>query len=248
LQLNQIEISAQPIWIKTSVLEEVYKSKKLDRINILDPSSNADIASAFETHPWVKSATRVRKYGGGGMVTVDLIYRRPLAMIQVPYLDPESSRWKDGFYPLDAFGVVLPVNDFTQQQIFEYLRIEIEKIDRTPEGMGYADARVHQALKLTSFLESSGLRKELGLEWLRVRRDDDVSTGKQWTLQLSTDDHRLIVWGHAPGEEVAGEESADKKLSRISNWLKSERQLASQGGELNLLKRSAGSAQTTSSR
>lgn len=232
LKIDQVQISTQPAWIKSSVLEEVFKEKRLDRINTLDPSANADIASAFETHPWVKSATRVRKYSGA--VAVDLVYRQPLAMIQVPYQESESGKWKQGFYPVDQYGVVLPVSDFSQSQVFEFLLIDIENIDRTPTGMAYADVRVHHALKLAQFLEVSGQRSELEIKWLRVTRDNDVSTGKPWLLQLQTGDNRLIVWGHTPGDEVGGENPPDRKLSDLANWLKGEREKGSQGGQLDL--------------
>lgn len=232
LKIDQVQISTQPAWIKSSVLEEVFKEKRLDRINTLDPSANADIASAFETHPWVKSATRVRKYSGA--VAVDLVYRQPLAMIQVPYQESESGKWKQGFYPVDQDGVVLPVSDFSQSQVFEFLLIDIENIDRTPTGMAYADVRVHHALKLAQFLEVSGQRSELEIKWLRVTRDNDVSTGKPWLLQLQTGDNRMVVWGHTPGDEVGGENPPDRKLSDLANWLKSERDKGSQGGQLDL--------------
>ncbi len=246
LKLNQIVISAQPEWIKSSVLKEVFESKKLERINTLDPSANADIASAFETHPWVKSATRVTKYGN--TVTVDLVYRQPLAMIKVPYQESETGKWREGFYPVDQFGVVLPVGDFTQDQVFQFLLIDIENIDRTPTGMAYADIRVHQALKLAGYLEGSGKRSLLGIQWLNVRRDNDVSSGKPWLLQLQTNDNRLVVWGHAPGEEMPTENSAERKIADLTNWLKVEREKGSQGGQLDLSTGKSVPGQTASSR
>jgi hypothetical protein len=243
LSLDQIQISTQPDWIKSSVLESVFKEKRLDRVNLLDPTANAYIASAFETSPWVKSTTRVRKLGG--QVIVDLVFRQPLAMLKVSYQDRETMRWEDGFYPLDGYGYVLPKEDFTQSQISDYLLIDIENIG-TPSGAVYADGRVHQALKLISVLESSGKRKQLGVEWINVRRDNDVSIGKPWILQLWTIDRRMIVWGHSPGEEVNGEPDGQAKLANLEKWLKAERERGSEGGTFDLTLGKTVSGQTTS--
>lgn len=247
LKLDQIKISTQPEWIKSAVLDEVFKSKRLDRINTLDPSANADIASAFETHPWVKSATRVRKYGN--TITVDLVYRQPLALIQVPHR-LETGEWKDGFDPIDQYGVVLPIADFNDSDVTDhkYIFIDIENIARTPEGMAYADIRVHQALKLANMLEASGLRSLLGVEWLLVRRDNDASSGKPWILGLQTNDKRKITWGRAPGEELPTESPADRKLSDLTNWLKVEREKGSKGSHLDLSTGRSAPGQTASSR
>ena len=248
LKVEQVQISTQPAWIKSSVLKEVFKEKRLDRINTLDPAATADIASAFETHPWVRSAKNVQKYSGG--VTVDLVYRQPLAMLQVPYQDSESGKWTQGFYPIDQDGVVLPVSSFSKSQVseFEFLLIDIENIDRTPEGMAYADVRVHHALKLAQFLEASGQRSALEIQWLRVTRDNDVSTGRPWLLQLLTAGNRMVIWGHTPGEEVGGENPPDRKLSDLANWLKSEREKESKGGQLDLSTGKVIPGQTASSK
>ncbi len=234
LKIDQVRISTQPSWIKSSVLQEVFKQKRLDRINTLDPSATADIASAFETHPWVKSAKNVQKFSTG--VAVDLVYRQPLAMLSVPYQDSESGEWKQGFYPVDQYGVVLPLSNFSQSQVaeFEFLLIDIENVDRIPEGMAYGDSRVQHALKLAQFLEASGQRSALEIQWLRVTRDNDVSTGKPWLLQLQTAGNRMVIWGHTPGEEVSGENPPDRKLSDLANWLKAEREKGSQGGQFDL--------------
>lgn len=248
LKLQQIEISTQPEWIKSSVLEEVFKSKRLDRINTLDPSANADIASAFETHPWVKSASRVRKFSNS--IMVDLVYRQPLAMINVPYRDTNSGKWSGRLYflPVDQYGVVLPLVDFSREQVGEFILMDIENIDCIDEGMAYTDIRVQQALKLASFLESSGKRKLLGIQWVNVRRDNDISSGKPWLLQLQTEDKRMIVWGHAPGDEMPGENTADRKINDLTNWLKIEREKGSQGGQYDLSTGKAVPGQTASNR
>jgi hypothetical protein len=241
LKPDQIEISTQPDWLKTSVLEDVYKSKRLDRINVLDPSSNADIASAFETHPAVKSATRVRKFSN--TVFVDLIYRQPVALISLPHQNKANAPETKGFsvFALDGDGYIVPISEeYAQRLISDSLVIDIEDVSTQPgAAYRYADVRVHQALKLATFLESSGQRKNLGLQWMNVRRDDDVTSGRPWLLLLRTMDGRQVIWGHTPGEEIGGEESPERKLLRLANWLRSERENGTSGGQIDLSNRSA---------
>lgn len=229
---SQIQISTQPAWIKSSVLESVYKEKRLDKVNLLDPTACAHIASAFETSAWVKSTTRVRKLGG--QVIVDLVYRQPLAMLRVVYQDRETNKWVEGYYPLDVHGHVLPKSDFAESEVPDFLLIDIENVGLPSNGI-YADGRVHHALKLCAFLESTNKRQQLGVQWVNVQRDDAVSSRKQWSLQLRTTDQRLIVWGHCPEDEIPGESKAAEKLATLEKWLNSEREKGTQGGTLDLM-------------
>lgn len=244
LRLDQIHLTDQPEWILTSVLEEVYSSNRLDRVNLLDPAASAVIASAFETHPWVEKTARVHKAQGRG-VTVDVVYRKPLAMIQVYYYPVSESgikshERKEGYYPIDPKGVVLPVGDFKKNQslVWDYLMIEIENIElpSAQPGMPLNDLRVLEALKLAAFLEKKCEPKSLGLQWIRVRRDQTMSSASPWILELWTIDERMIVWGRAPGAEATGEGHPDKKLSILSDWLTAQRSgTSSNGTVLNLL-------------
>jgi hypothetical protein len=245
LQFDQINVTDQPSWILSSVAEEVFSSNRLDRVNLLDPSASAMIASAFETHPWIEKTARVHKAQGRG-VTVDVIYRKPLAMIQVHYYPLTESgnraeERKEGYYPIDRQGVVLPVSDFKKNQslLWDFLMIEIENIElpAAQPGMPLNDLRVMEALKLAEFLEKNCQPKSLGLQWIRVRRDPTLSSDSPWILELWTIDERMITWGRAPGAEATGETPAEGKLAALTNWLAAQRADTNKGSSsLNLLK------------
>jgi hypothetical protein len=244
LRIDQIRVTNQPDWILSSVLDEVYSSNRLDRVNLLDPAASATIASAFETHPWVEKTARVHKAQSQG-VTVDVVYRKPLAMIQVFYYPItesgiKSNERKEGYYPIDYKGVVLPVGDFKKNQalVWDYLMIEIENIElpSAQPGMPLNDLRVMEALKLAGFLEKKCEPKGLGLQWIRVRRDQSLTSASPWILELWTIDDRMIVWGRAPGAEATGENHPDRKLDILKNWLAAQRSNGGPGSAtLNLL-------------
>jgi hypothetical protein len=242
LQLPQIQVTAQPPWIKTSVLEDVFQSKGLDRINLLDPSASATIAGAFETHPWIEKTVRVRKKQGGS-VDVDVIYRKPLAMVKVYYYQTDangqrSSKRKEGFFPVDAKGVILPESDFKQNQamLLDYLMIDIDQLEHpnAQPGMPFNDIRVMEALKLIAYLESKSDPKQLGLQWVHVRADSRPTSVNPWLFELWTTDKHLIIWGHAPGEESGSEASAENKLIESTKWLDEQRANSATRGTLTL--------------
>ena len=100
------------------MLDEVYQNGGLERVSLLDPRAAATIAQAFETHNWVKSTTRVSK-STGGLAAINLIYRRPAAMVY--YQDqPADSEITRGFYPVDDDGFILPTQDFDTARVTQH--------------------------------------------------------------------------------------------------------------------------------
>lgn len=243
LRMEQVQVTDQPGWILTPVLAEVFKSNRLDRINLLEPSASASIAGAFETHPWVEKTTRVQKVQGRS-VTVDVIYRRPVAMVQVHYYPvdetgtPTADR-REGYYPVDHKGVVLPVGDFKQNlaKDWDYPIIEIENMEHSgaQAGLTFNDSRVMEALRFINFLDKQWTPKQLGIKWIRVRRDDGISGATPWILELWTSDQRTILWGRSPGEEAVGENTAERKLAEMASWLEAQRRSPAGTMSLNLM-------------
>jgi hypothetical protein len=221
LRLENLSVTAQPEWIKTKVSDEVYRTNRLDRISLLDPRANASIAQAFETHNWVKSAIRVSK-AVGGKVEVDLVYRRPLAMIYVEQTVPDASGSKTiaGYLPIDSEGTMLPTeSDFGSEDVLKYFVVYAQ--DARPAGdvgMPYGDVRIMEALSLCEFLQK--YRETYGLQVIEIHQDRLVSGPSPWSLKIFTrDKRREIVWGHAPRLENSSELPADEKLKRLLAWL-----------------------------
>ena len=103
IALSQIQLSPLPtLPVPANLLEQVAQQAGLpDELSLLDETLTVDLASAFRRHPWVAKVVRVRK-SFPASITVELEYRRPVLMAQVP----------DGQIPLDADGIILPTADF----------------------------------------------------------------------------------------------------------------------------------------
>jgi hypothetical protein len=218
VKIENLVTTPQPTWIRnTQVREEVFKNSGLGQLSVLDPQASATIAHAFESHSWVQRASRVQKLPGG-KVTVDIVYRRPIAMVYYDgQANPSSAKLKTGFFPVDEEGVVLPPADFDENQVRNYFVVVADGAMPPSEvGMTYADTRIKQALLLCRLLDSA--RAELRLAGITVERDDRMGGPSPWVLHIQTSDNRLINWGHAPGGESPGEPTPQEKFDNLVKW------------------------------
>ena len=219
VRIENLVATPQPTWIRTTkVREEVFKNSGLGQLSVLDPQASATIAHAFESHSWVQHASRVQKLPGG-KVTVDIVYRRPIAMV---YYDsranPISAQIEERFFPVDEEGVVLPTEDFDKSQVRSSYFMVIAEAATPPSdvGMTYSDTRIKQALALCRWLDP--VRVELRLERIIVERDERVGGPSRCVMRIITSDKRIMNWGHAPGCEVPGEPTAKEKLTNLIKW------------------------------
>lgn len=224
LKRENLTTTKQPKWIKSDVADQVFEKQNLKQISLLDPSASAVIAQAFETHSWVKSASRVVK-SQKGKVAVDLIYRKPIAMVYYHPADErpvEGSTDRPGFYPVDDESVVLSTDEFTPEEVFNFFIIDAR--DARPAGLGlpFGDPRISEALSLCQFL--SGDRLELGLRTMHVNQDTRSVAPSPWVITLYTSDNHVLLWGHAPTLEGNGEPAAEEKLRRMKAWLEVARE------------------------
>ncbi len=223
LRYENLAITPQPPWIKSNIAEAVYESCKLDRVILLEPRATATIAQAFETNKWVKATSRVSK-AVGGKVRVELIYRRPVAMIycesEVRELPSDAPRIKKGFFPIDEDGTMLPTEDFGEKDPWNYFMIFAEDARPGGEiGMPYGDVRITEAIELCGVLEPH--RVSFDLQFITVNHDGLGAGPSPWILTIATRDRsREIIWGHAPGITDSGELPTEEKLNRMLAWLK----------------------------
>lgn len=240
IRMENLEVTPQPSWIrKSNVREEVFQTNGLGKLSLLDPQASATIARAFESNVWVHHTTRVTKVAGG-KVTVDIEYRRPVGMVF--YQGVIQGEQKKGFYPIDENGVILPLDDFDQNQIWDYyIQIYAEGVPGGYEGMTFSDQRIQQALALCRILEPQ--QSDLRIQQIIVTRDNSAGPSP-WVMMLKTRDYCNILWGHAPGKEAAGEASAKEKLAQLVEFRSSTAGLK----EIDLTKAKVSEARLTNSR
>lgn len=225
LREENIQLTAQPPWIHGDVRAEVYRSAALSHVSLLEPQASATIAHAFDAHTWIKSTNRVRKTSGG-RVSVDVVYRRPTAMVfyhPTPAIGSQEAAKpnRGACFPVDEEGYVLPSDDFASAEVHNYFVIFAP--GATPAGgvgMAFGDDRILEALKLCRLLEPQ--REALKLACIYVQADQleqQLGALNSWTLTVETVDKRIIIWGHAPGKETKDEPRVEEKIASMQTWL-----------------------------
>jgi hypothetical protein len=197
-------------WIRRDVKAEIVRDASLDRpLLILDDDLAARIYRAVAMHPWVERVHRVQKHHPA-RVTVDVTYRRPVAMVERPGQG-------GALLPVDGAGIVLPPEDFSPIEATRYPRIVA--ISTSPLGVGsrWADSRVIGAASLAALLGDRW--RTLNLERIvPSERPDGPPGSDEFAFELWTRWGTRIHWGRAPGSDAAGELSAEEKLARLMHY------------------------------
>jgi len=106
LKPERFHLSEHPPWIPKTLVHEILTTAKFrPNESVLDVGLSKKIAAAFAANPWIQKVQKVQiKYPGE--VYVDLDYRSPVCLVELP--------GGNGFYPVDANGILLPTDYFTQ--------------------------------------------------------------------------------------------------------------------------------------
>ena len=84
LTADRVDLTPLPPWIHSDIKTEVLGSASLDGpLSILDPQLTQRLHDAFPLHPWVEQVIKVSKQYPA-RVKVELVYRRPVCMVEVP--------------------------------------------------------------------------------------------------------------------------------------------------------------------
>ena len=114
VSVERIKITPPPEWVRSDVRAEAFRTASSpDRpLSSLDKGLVERIHSAFMLHPWVAKATVAKC--AGARVNVNIVYRRPVCMVEV------ANGSAVNLLPVDGEGVWLPGEDFSQKQKESY--------------------------------------------------------------------------------------------------------------------------------
>ena len=222
---EQVEITPAPTWIHSDIRAEVFRDPSLDGpLSLTDDNLTEQIANAFSLHPWVAKVTRVTKRHPSSTnpaaVKVELVYRQPVCMVEVP----------GGVLAVDAEGVLLPSEDFSPIEATRYLRlVGADPRPAGPPGRRWADAKVVGGAEIAA---------ALGPAWeaMRVQRIVPLAAGtaagvpdsgqgqsdrraREPIFALVTRAGTRVLWGYAPGANMLGEPPAAEKVARLQRYL-----------------------------
>jgi len=209
LSTADIQITPPPHWVPHDLVSQVVQRANLPReLELLDDRLVDDVAEAFRHSPWVEEVVSVTKsYPASVMVAVS--YRRPVAMVEV----------RQGKYPIDAEGVLLPPQDFSVAETQKYHTIAgVTSTPQGPAGTEWGDAIVSNEERLAA--ELGPVWKKLGLAAIvcprAAERHARIDEG---VFVLTSSGGSRIIWGHAPGTDHPGELSTRQKVGRLEEYV-----------------------------
>jgi hypothetical protein len=231
---ENIEITPPPAWIRSDVKLEALRDGGLTNLSLLDRELTIEVARAFSMHNWVQDVLRVSKHHPA-RVEVQLEYRRPVAMVEVP----------NGLLPVDAHGILLPPGDFSAEQARDYLRISVPgAVPGGPVGTAWGAPRVHDAARIAGVLQEHW--KKLGLYRIAVAPTHAADEEPRYVL--ATRQGVRVIWGTAPRvDDVADAKRALLKVAHLMAYVETNGPLdgVSQNAEIDLTERELANPQTT---
>jgi hypothetical protein len=217
VNLNDVELTPLPAWIHTDVRAEAFRNLTFVRSpSVLDEQLAQRVADAFALHPWVAKVRRVTKLAPA-RIRIDIEYRRPVCMVQVP----------GGLYPVDAEGTWLPSNDFSPVEADGYPCLTgVDTLPVGSVGTRWGDARVLGGAEIAAAFGPAWSR--LGLRWI-VPSERPVS-GDQYAFEVFARSGTQILWGVAPSGDRPETVPQTEKVARLVKYFEEHRSLDAPAG------------------
>lgn len=201
---EQIHITSQPPWIEGDVKTEAIRDGGLTRLDVRDRTLLDRVRRAFAVHNWVAQVKQVRK-AYPAEVNVDLVYRRPIATVEVVY------RGRPELLLVDDQAILLPSPSeaFAARNLPDLLRIDAgDTAPAGPYGTDWGNPRVAAAAKIAAAWTDQW--SKIGLYRIVVIED----TNGRISYELQTRNGGRCLWGNPPGQETAGEPQPAEKIAR----------------------------------
>ncbi len=204
---EQVELPPLPEWIHSDLRAEIFRCASLDGpLSIMDDDLAERMAAACALHPWVARVRQVRKYHPARVV-VELDYRRPALMVEVP----------GGLLPVDPRGTLLPSQDFSPVEAARYPRLAHQNsLPLGTVGQPWGDPRVVGAAEIADLLGPAW--RDFGLARIVVLPQPAGALSPQPLYALVTRGGWQIIWGRAPHVEAPGEPRAAEKLAALKQY------------------------------
>lgn len=218
---EQVEITPLPPWIHYRDIREfraeVFRDPTLaGPLLLTDDDLTERIAKAFSQHPWVAKVERAAKHypaaGNPVSIKVELSYRRPVCMVEIPG-EPLPA-------PVDAEGILLPNEGLSPIEARRYPRlVGVPRGPTVSPGRRWGDAAVVGAAEIAAVLGPAW-------ETLKLDRIVPLAAGSnpggrigEPLFALMTRGGTRIYWGYAPGAaSVTGEISPAEKVARLQHY------------------------------
>lgn len=222
---DRVQVTPPPPGVPTVIVDEVRAAAKLpERLSLLEPGLAARLAVAFAAHPWIANVEKV-EVERQRRITIALIYRRPAALVES----------RDGYYPVDAEGVLLPPGDFDSDAAAKLPVVKnIKTLPQGAAGEGWGDLTVVCAARVAAALAPEG---DIERHWNRLGLAALIAptpkvaapVAEDLSFEILTRGGSIVVWGRAPGADSL-EPSVEEKLARLSQVVQNQGSLDGPGG------------------
>ncbi len=217
ISVEQIAITPQPEWVRSDVRAEAFRTANSSArpLSSLDDGLAERIFMAFKVHPWVAKAAVTKR--AGPRVNVDIVYRRPVCMVEVANAGTLYSGSTVDLLPVDGEGVWLPGEDFSQKQKETYPCLAgIDHRPIQPVGHPWGDARVVDGASIAAALLP--VWQQLKLYRIQTAARTSAADDRGPTYELYTRAGTRIDWGLAIGSAASGEPTAADKAARLVQY------------------------------
>lgn len=217
---DDLEITPTPAWIHTDLRSAAFRLACPDQKSrsILDDQLVERVRAVFTLEPWVAKVRSVQK-SHPPKLKVDLEYRRPACMVEVP----------GGLFPVDSQGILLPhaPHDFSPLEANAYPRLAgIDTLPSGAVGTRWGDPRVVGGAEIAAVLIDQW--QKLQLQLIRPLPRSDAAPSDITAYCLFTNGGTRILWGLPPGVPSSAEPPAAEKINRLKTYAESHGSLDGQ--------------------
>lgn len=212
LNPDLLQVTPQPEYIRSDVKANAVINGQLKDANLLEERIVLQVRQAFAVQPWVKEVLYANKQYPS-TVEVELVYRRPIAMVEIPPGTLEGIDYPS-VLPIDDEAVLLPV-EITEAEARKFPKIGgVNTAPAGPPGSPWGDTRIAEATQIVMLLED--IWDQLELHRIEVPpRTSSVNQPESEEYQLVSKSRQRYSWGPALGKELPGEPSGKELAKRL---------------------------------
>lgn len=214
-----IRISKPHKWVRREFFDEAVAAAGLKQpLSVADPTLVPRLKAGLEGSAWVESVDRMDASLNDGL-QIHLTYRQPAMTVQT----------RNGLFPVDALGIVLPPRDFVAEDASRLPRFVLDLPVSPPTvGSRWRHETVLAAAEVAASLDDILATDSI---WLRCELTEiRVSAGDESVFELWANNGSRVVWGRIGDTAQDVEPSSDDKVQKLEQILAERGSLAAPAG------------------
>jgi hypothetical protein len=220
LTAEKIRLTPPPNWADTDLKQLVLDQSTDSTPSILDTTLVSRTAGAIRKIGFVERVRSIQKSKSG--LDIDLVYRQPVALVELSKVTipewPDSNRERQVLLPVDRHGVVMPESLGEQDNAPIITILYPAQFSDLTTWADWPDERIKDAASIASLFDQNAT-EPIGVKRIVTFRKPGESANAQIPFEIWSGTGTRIVWGNAPGKEMANESSAEAKIQAINELI-----------------------------